>query len=121
MYIRLSDMQQLKENLTLQANETYAAYLSVKEQNKEAEAILQNITATLPKQHKDINNNPRNTTSAGQHSEEDNKITLDTQLIQVYTSLTLKGQNTRHVDYLISLTGMPNYQLNMHSILVRAF
>lgn len=96
--VRLSDMQQLKENLTRQANEIRAAYLSVEEQNKEAEAILQNVTSTLPKQHKDINNNPLNTTSAEQLSEADNTITRDTQLIQVYTPLTLEVQNTQHVD-----------------------
>ncbi|KAK3509089.1 hypothetical protein QTP70_020301 [Hemibagrus guttatus] len=94
---RLSDMQQLKENLTRQANETHAAYLSVVEQNKEAEAILQNVTSTLPKQHKDINNNPLNTTSAEQLSEANNTITRDTQLIQ---SLDLANR-TAELDLLI--------------------
>lgn len=96
--VRLSDLQQLKENLTLQANDTRAAYLSVEEQNKEAQAILQNVTSTLPKQHKDINNNSLNTSSVEQLSEAYNTITQDTQLIQVYTPLTSEGQNTRHVD-----------------------
>ncbi|KAI5089365.1 laminin subunit gamma-3, partial [Silurus meridionalis] len=78
---RLLEMQQLKENLTRQANETRAVYLSVEEQNKEAEAILQSVTSTFP-QHKDLNNNPLNTTSAEQLSEAYNTITQDTQLIQ---------------------------------------
>ncbi|XP_047665497.1 laminin subunit gamma-3 [Tachysurus fulvidraco] len=94
---RLSDLQQLKENLTRQANETRAAYLSVEEQNKEAEAILQNVTSTLPKQHKDINNNPLNTSSVEQLSEADNTITQDTQLIQ---SLDLANR-TAELDLLI--------------------
>lgn len=91
-------MQQLKENLTRQANETHAAYLSVEEQNKEAEAILQNVTSTLPEQNKDINNIPLNTTSVKQLSEADDIIIQDKQLIQVYTQITSKGQNTWHIN-----------------------
>ncbi|XP_026777854.3 laminin subunit gamma-3 [Pangasianodon hypophthalmus] len=79
---RLSEMQQLKENLTRQANETHAAYLSMEELNKEAEAILQNVTSTLPNQPTDINNNLLNTTAAEELNEADNTIAQDTQLIQ---------------------------------------
>lgn len=91
-------MQRLKETLTRQANETHAAYLSVEEQNKETEAILQNVTSTLPKQNKDINNIPLNTTSAEQLSEADDTIIRNTQLIQVYTQIVLEGQNTWHIN-----------------------
>ncbi|KAM9441406.1 laminin subunit gamma-3 isoform 2-T2 [Clarias gariepinus] len=94
---RLSEMQQLKENLTRQANETHATYLSVEKQNKEAEAILQNVTDTLPKQHKDINNNPVNATAAEQLNEADNTLTQDAQLIQ---SLDLANRTTE-LDLLI--------------------
>lgn len=118
--VRLSDMQQLKENLTRQANETHAAYLSVEKQNKEAKAILQNVTFTHPEQPKDINNNTLNTTSAEQLSEADNEITPNTQLIQVYTQITLEGQNAWQINLLITLMGMQNYELYMHAILIRA-
>lgn len=91
-------MQRLKETLTRQANETHAAYLSVEEQNKETEAILQNVTSTLPKQNKDTNNIPLNTTSAEQLSEADDTIIRNTQLIQVYTQIVLEGQNTWHIN-----------------------
>ncbi|XP_072530162.1 laminin subunit gamma-3 isoform X2 [Salminus brasiliensis] len=51
---QLSEMQELKENLTLQANETLAAYLSVQEQHADAKAILQNITSTLPELQENV-------------------------------------------------------------------
>ncbi|TSP36070.1 Laminin subunit gamma-3 [Bagarius yarrelli] len=84
-------MQRLKENLTRQANETRAEYLSVEEQLEEAGTILQNITFALPEQHKDINNTLLNSTSAERLSEADNMITRDTPLIQ----LTARTQGLR--------------------------
>lgn len=118
--VRLSDMQQLKQNLTRQANETHAAYLLVEKQNEEAKAILQNVTFTHPKQPKDINNNTVNATSAEQLSEADNEITPNAQLIQVYTQITLEGQNAWKTNLLITLMGMQNYELYMHAIWIRA-
>ncbi|XP_062845266.1 laminin subunit gamma-3 [Trichomycterus rosablanca] len=73
---RLSEMQRLKENLTRQANDTLAVYLSVQEQNVEVQAILQNVTATLPTLHrKDTNNNGANATSSRLLGEADNTTT----------------------------------------------
>lgn len=40
-------MQQLKENLTLEVNETLVTHLSLQRHNSEIAAILENITASL--------------------------------------------------------------------------
>lgn len=40
-------MQQLKENLTLEVNETLVTHLSLQKHNSEIAAILENITASL--------------------------------------------------------------------------
>ncbi|XP_066515117.1 laminin subunit gamma-3 [Hoplias malabaricus] len=88
---QLSEMQQLKENLTLQANETLAACLSVQQRHTEASAILHNISSdTRLNLHK--NNSSSNITSPSQQlSEADNTATPATQLIQ---SLDLTNRTT---------------------------
>ncbi|XP_051552482.1 laminin subunit gamma-3-like [Myxocyprinus asiaticus] len=49
---KLEEMQQLKENLTLEVNETLATHLSLQEQNTEIAAILQNLTTSLSELHR---------------------------------------------------------------------
>ncbi|XP_016112626.1 laminin subunit gamma-1-like [Sinocyclocheilus grahami] len=44
---KLAEMQQLKENLTLEVNETLVTHLSLQRHNSEIAAILENITASL--------------------------------------------------------------------------
>ncbi|KAL0193281.1 hypothetical protein M9458_011577, partial [Cirrhinus mrigala] len=44
---KLEEMQQLKENLTLEVNETLVTHLSLQRHNSEIAAILENITASL--------------------------------------------------------------------------
>ncbi|KAL7834633.1 hypothetical protein SRHO_G00288800 [Serrasalmus rhombeus] len=85
---QLSEMQQLKENLTLQANDTLAAHLSVQKQHADAKAILLNITSTLPELHKNNTSiastvaETNSTSSSQQLSEADSTATQATQLIQ---------------------------------------
>ncbi|XP_076867326.1 laminin subunit gamma-3 [Brachyhypopomus gauderio] len=80
---RLSDMQELKGNLTHEANETLAVYLSVQEQTTNAAAILQNITSTLPKLHMPVTGVSSPTAEPQPNSTSSQTIaTLTTELIQ---------------------------------------
>ncbi|KAI4893038.1 hypothetical protein NFI96_020157, partial [Prochilodus magdalenae] len=102
---QLSEMQQLKENLTLQANETLTAHLSMQKQHADAEAILLNITSSLPEL---LKNNTRisstgaqtnSTSSSPQLSEADSTAARAPQLIQ---SLDLANR-TAELDVMVQL------------------
>lgn len=96
---QLSQMQYLKENLTHQANDTFAAILSVQEQNNKAQAVLHKVTAVLPKLHKrDVNNSSTNVTFYQQLSEADS-ITNLPELIQS----TDLSNRTAMLDFKIDL------------------
>nr|XP_055055591.1 laminin subunit gamma-3 [Misgurnus anguillicaudatus]XP_055055592.1 laminin subunit gamma-3 [Misgurnus anguillicaudatus]XP_055055593.1 laminin subunit gamma-3 [Misgurnus anguillicaudatus] len=54
--VKLEEMQQLKENLTLEVNETQATQLSLQKQNSEIAALLQNISTSISQLHRtDVN------------------------------------------------------------------
>lgn len=92
---RLEEMQQLKENLTLEVNETRVTHLSLQKHNSEIAVLLQNINTSISELRRtDVNftftPEDANITSISRTLDETNVTTTqDPKLIQVGSS----GQN----------------------------
>ncbi|XP_051958195.1 laminin subunit gamma-3 [Xyrauchen texanus] len=70
---KMKEMQQLKENLTLEVNETFSTHLSLQKQNSEIADILQNITTSISE--------PRRTDANFTHKAGETSITYFRQML----------------------------------------
>ncbi|XP_062410336.1 laminin subunit gamma-1-like [Sardina pilchardus] len=95
---RLSDLQQLKGNLSSQVNESLEAHLSLEEQQVEVEAILKNISSSMSEQRAHTHTHTHTHTNGSSISMPVGESNLNASQVNVTADDTLLGAQVQSLE-----------------------